>query len=77
MSDCCIGAVSAYAKQEFSAVQDTDDTDGAQLEGSCERKWGTLKAKHIWVQLVLNMSMSCSVLLCSALPRQSAQEKDC
>ena len=34
--NCCV--VSAYPKQEFSAVPDTDDPDDAQLESSCEGK---------------------------------------
>ena len=42
--NCCVGAVSAYPKQEFSAVPDTDDPEDAQLESSCEGKRGTLKA---------------------------------
>ena len=36
--NCCVGAVSAYPKQEFSAVPDTDDPDVAHLESSCEGK---------------------------------------
>ena len=71
---CCVGAVSAYPKQEFSAVP--DDPDDAQLESSCEGKLGTLKANTFGCNLFEHVCVMFCVL-CSALPRQSAQEKDC
>ena len=72
--NCCVGEVSAYPKQEFSAVP--DDPDDAQLESSCEGKLGTLKANTFGCNLFEHVCVMFCVL-CSALPRQSVQEKDC
>ena len=58
---CCVGAVSAYPKQGFSAVPDTDDQNDAQLESSCKRQTGNTQSEHMWVHLVLNMAMPLSV----------------
>ena len=68
ISNCCVGTVSAYALQEFRAVQETDDPDDAQLDGSYESKRGTLQANTSGRNLFLNMSMSGSVFLCRHFP---------
>ena len=50
--NCCAGAVSAYTKQEFSAVPDFDDPHDAKLESSCDGKRRTLKANTFGCNLV-------------------------
>ena len=49
--NCCVGAVSAYAKQEFSAVPDTDDPDDAQLGGKHSKRThlGANCFEHVYV----------------------------
>ena len=66
ISNYCVGEVSAYPKQEFSP--DIDDPDDVQLEGSCKGKRGNTQSEHIWVELVLQTSMSCSVFYFRPIP---------
>ena len=70
---CSFGVLQAGVQRR---ARHRDDPDDAQLESSCEGKLGTLKANTFGCNLFEHVCVMFCVL-CSALPRQSAQEKDC